>query len=207
MVEGVNGAYSGEATSIIGFSHKDRNLDKVDKYLTTTFSGGIRKLMLELPSWADRPHRVNGPESENGIFENLARRQLSRCQEIIYGDVGERNPLLPPKWIGDLIRRLPSRWRGKATIFTYDVMQEIDINMDVLASMFGNRARDIAMAKVLENERPDLVLLGNAHAAFLKKQFPQAQYTRLVCSLDEKIGYGIEDLLYPGSRPDQTIIL
>ena len=136
---------------ILGVPHSHEYLNAIDKYISDKYGEGLESLMLEIPPL---PEWVCLHQLQDGFFSDLARKYQETGTRIIYGDLNGAMPIREDA--------------GSFAKFFHG------INLYVIGNLF--RSRNKGMAEAVRAENPELVVVGGAHAIYLKKTFPESYF-------------------------------
>ena len=153
---------------LIGVPHLSEVVNLADRIIKNRYPRGPESLMLELPKWcADSTGDVEYP-----FFSELEHRYKSRLTRIVYGDLCRAH--------------LPKRLKHlKAKDFDLlDQLIHIGFNLYDLCGIILNthigERRYLGLIEVIEKEKPQVAVVGRAHANHIKKVFPNVYYVAIV---------------------------
>ncbi len=196
---------------IIGVYHSGKKVkDAVITYITKNHPN-LESLMLELPeNWKDVFFRY---KLDDDFFLPLALNYSEQSNvKVIAGDClhyeidgGFENFISELYFIKNLPYKKQNLRKHYETI-KLAMLYEIRDMKSMLNGKFIHD-RNIDMARIAMEQDPEVVVLGNVHASFLKQFFPEAKYTfiapresTLVLMVDRLYKW----LNYP-SNPDNTL--
>lgn len=157
---------------LIGVMHRNESLSLVEREIEKRFPQGIESIMLELP---DRDHFDN--------FFSVLREKYESKARIIFGD-----PKHPhPKWAQKLAKNLVNNLVNKSgkdfySIINYASNKELlglfllgIVDAYIFLSGIINREkrfqRNKAIVDKIREEKPQVVVVGQAHANHIRRFF------------------------------------
>ncbi|MEK6946770.1 MAG: hypothetical protein AABX32_04130 [Nanoarchaeota archaeon] len=168
---------------LIGLYHLDRDLESLVKFVDSKF-GVPESIMLELPTnWRKHQGRLTNEK----YFHRLAEEYESRGTRIIAGDKN-RHIVEPPlsEWLLDLEEKLRNGEWNPNTLTEWSkeffgVVGEILrykflLNWNML-SPSKDRIRNQGFLEAFNEENPEVIVVGDSHARYLKSERPDVHYT------------------------------
>jgi len=155
---------------LLGVLHSTEYLDDVLKYLEQAHPEGIESLMVELPPEWPQLKKEELVTDGTSFFERIVRKYEAMGVKIIYGDKGR---LSTP-----CLRESPKTFKDRLVEFLLTGLLSPSphyTDASYLRDRFGNE-RNEAMAQVVREEKPQVIVVGRAHADYLKSEFPEAHY-------------------------------
>ncbi len=195
---------------VIGVHHFEENLPKLVELIEREHSGA-KCVMLELePDWKEL--RTKWEFLNESYFYSLASKFEDNGTEVIAGDT-EYYLVMPNllKKIEELrIRYLESkedkqRIMREAKLFYLFGKLRLYFNIN---NPIKSKRRDSAFLKSFDETKPDLTIVGCAHAEYIKKHRPAVNYTyfRHRC-LESDLTALIHYPFIGGVKPDREIIV
>ena len=168
-------------SQLIGLLHYECNLPNLIKYIDTTF-GTPKSLMLELPpDW----RRYENQKHHLNYFMELAGEYEKRGTHIIAGD---RNSYAVAARISDKFLGLEERLQTEpnlplpeklkiiatlsALVVAYNLRTQFNLRVPSKV-----RKRNEGFVEAYDEEKPEVIVVGDEHAKFLKSQRPEVPYT------------------------------
>ncbi|MDD5132923.1 MAG: hypothetical protein PHD81_03700 [Candidatus Nanoarchaeia archaeon] len=165
---------------LIGVYHVNKNLDSLIKYINNKF--GIPKtLMLELPPfWKEVKEGFLA--KNNKYFEEIAKEFERKGSRIIAGDASfeiifprklydEYDNIFTtnPDNLSDKLKLI-----GQGTITILKAIKKVELN---LRNKRLCEIRDIGFLNTFLSEKPELTVVGDAHAQYIASKIPNLDYT------------------------------
>lgn len=157
---------------ILGTYHANWRRKRVEKKLQEMYPKGIESLIIEVPINFEE-NRDYADVDNFMIF--LADKYKSLGTKVVYGDTSYDFVF------GKKLRKIErENARGLKRFF-----QELSVTIEYLFTtdvggfkrgILEKRERDEHLAKVIKREKPQVVIVGGAHAKYLCKVFPMANY-------------------------------
>lgn len=146
---------------LIGVIHRVEFLDEVVGYISQMYPRGLESLMVELPpQWPKFRPRYEAKGWGKPFMAKLAEIYEVKGTKIIYGD--REYPITPV-----LI----------AHAFMPDVIAHLVSVTAFFIAIAYTAKRERAMVKYVQEERPQVVVLGFGHTDRIRSMFPDAHYT------------------------------
>ena len=167
-------------TQLIGLFHYECNLPKLIEYIDANF-GTPQSLMLELPPDWKRYERQN---HHLNYFMELAKEYEKRGTHIIAGDrnsyavaarISDRFLDLEERLQTEPNLHLPEKLKIIATLSALVVAYNLrtQFNLRVPSKV---RKRNEGFVEAYDEEKPEVVVIGDEHAKFIKSQRPEVHY-------------------------------
>ena len=157
---------------ILGTYHAKWRWEKIEKKLEERYPKGINSLVIEVPANLEENREY---ANEDSLFILLANKYQNLGGRVIYGDIP-----YDFAFSKKLKRIEKENARGLKRFF-----QELGVTMEYLLTtditgfregVLKKRERDEHFAEVIKRENPQVVIVGGAHAKYLSKVFPEANY-------------------------------
>jgi len=155
---------------IFGVTHSDEYYDIASNFLRERFPAGIESLMLKLPLWYQEYDYL-----DYNFFDKLRKEYESKGTRIIFGDTKIKRV---PKKIDQALRitKLPGFDPKNTKIKYLDYLNILCYGLGSMAWTIFAHTRDKGMLKTMEDETPQVVVVGTAHADYLKRKHPEIHY-------------------------------
>ena len=167
--------------TVIGVYHVEENREKLVDFVIENY-GVPKSLMLELPTyWQELDY------FKKTYFYFLADRFKARGTRIVAGD--RESDLVVPKSFCEKIQELESKKSVLRKFFWLKYFaHEIRKN---LSNTKVDRLRNISFLEAFEEENPELTIVGDDHARFIKDFCPGVEYVhfRSNTPLEDKLFY------------------
>jgi len=167
---------------LIGLYHLDRNLGRLVEFVDSRF-GTPESLMLELPvDWREQKDRLTTPN----YFYTLAKEYESRGSKIIAGDRNRNlvGPVLSVEFL-ELEKQIRTgEWHPKdmkewSRDFFCVLGEPLRYKAHAKASLLSSAKRlerNKGFLEAFDTENPQLTIIGDAHAEYLKSQRTETNY-------------------------------
>ncbi len=173
-------------TDLIGLLHRERNLDKVIDFVNKKY-GPPESLMLELPSdWRKNTENIGDKDT---FFYVLAKEYESRGSQIIAGDLNRivHSPPLSKK-ATEIEKKIRNKdfeyetnfdgFKDLAILMSEIIRYKTIKNYNLLSSKKGE-IRNSGFLTALNSSDPEVIIIGDHHAQYLKIHRPELKYTYL----------------------------
>jgi hypothetical protein len=169
-------------TELIGLAHVPENWERLKTYLDNRYIR-INSLMLEVPpNWRKL---VDQDYARERFFCPLAELYEWRGTRIIAGDRNRHviEPEMPDEFFElekrirlglepNTLKRLKAKFKLRGNYFKYAT--KIDFN---LMSPSKSAKRNEGFLEAVIEESPEVIIVGDAHAQYIKAQRPDIHYT------------------------------
>ncbi|MDD5700371.1 MAG: hypothetical protein PHH00_04285 [Candidatus Nanoarchaeia archaeon] len=194
--------------NLIGVYHVESNLERLISYVSEQH-GVPKSLMLELPPYW-REIKNGYIARDNNYFFKLAETFEEKGTEIIPGDTCM--DLAVPR---ELYDKLDYMYDKKATSFREkldSLWLVIKGNLAIQRYLFSpkrEKLRDEGFLRAFDEGRPELTIVGDFHAEYIKRIHPEVRYTRFRSNtFCEKLTWASRFLeLRRRVRPEREIIV
>lgn len=155
--------------------HNSSRIEAVDNRLQEIVPSGIESMVIELPeNWNEVSEYAN-----SSLFEEIAKRYSERGTQVFYGD----SALIVPVYIRRDIDSLRREGLSKSEILLKQLSllaySFIDFTSQGVIDGFFKHNRDKHFEKIVKSAQPEVVVVGDLHARYLAKVFPEANYIRV----------------------------
>lgn len=167
--------------NLIGVYHTDRNLEKLIEYVSDNY-GVPSSMMLEIPPYwrevIDKPLGRN-----NNYFFHLAKQFEDKGSRIIAGDKNFGVIISKDLYnkLNEVFSEGAKTFRGKVNLITRRLFLGLKAKIIVETNLNNPKKslfRNQGFLEIFEEEKPELTIIGDSHAQYIKKFYPNLDYTR-----------------------------